>query len=235
MVRKKSKLLIVDDRPKKVRNKEEGQLIWFFAIIIMIFLAFLIPYLYSEGRKSFEYSGVNWRIEDHNGLEIYHARFKALDNSDTNYNLYLRGDPRTNNVDTTGNFVDFRKGGYVALSREVDSCRGEVARVMVDLGSFLDTGVGVGDLKVASNDLDYSKDTGRFFVDCPSSNVRSTIVSIKIGESRVIQSEENPYCYEIYVDDCSDSKTVEKFMIQTIGDIMDEKTNGPKIVEEVIP
>ena len=229
----KKENVVAQEAPKKVVLKEEGQLIWFFAIIIMLFLAFLIPYLFLESKKNFEYSMVNWRIEDHNGLIAYHARFKALDNSDVNYNVYLREDPRENNVFTEGNFVDFRVDGYVALSEEVDSCRGEVARVMVDLGSFLDTGVGVGKLTVASNDLIYSLETGRFFVDCPSSNILNTIISIKMGEPRVIQSDENPYCYEIYVEDCSDISPVEKFITKTIGDVMDEKSNGPEIFEEV--
>ncbi|GEM_PF-646309 len=206
----------------QIIKHEEGQLIWFIAIIIVIFLAFIIPYLYVQSQKSFDYAQVKWQIEGNSGLTVYHARFRALDESDINYNVYLREDPRENNVTTEGNFTDFKLGGYVSLSKEVDACRGDVARVMIDLGSFLRSGIGVGNLTVSSNDYQYSKETKRPYINCKS-NTKSTIISIDIGEPRVIQSVDNKYCYEIYVQDCKDISPVEKFITKTIGDIMEEK------------
>lgn len=211
---------------KELMKREEGQLVWFFVIIAVVFLAFIIPYLYIQSQKSFEYSGVRWVIEENSGLKIYYARFPALDESNITYNAYLREDPRENNVTTNGTFVDFKVGAYISLSPDIDSCRGNVARVMIDLGSFLRFGVGVGNLTVASSDYAHSRETKRPYINCDSKNVKQTIVSINIGEPRVIQSNKNPYCYEIYVEDCNDISPVEKFITKTIGDIMDEKARN---------
>jgi hypothetical protein len=133
------------------------------------------------------------------------------------FNVFLRGDPRENAVEAEGIFDKFKNGGIVSFSPEVDECRGELTRVMLDLGSFLKDGVGVGSLESGSTDSVVAVESGRRWAVCDRVNDR-TLVVVDIGEPRVVQDENNLYCYTIYAEDCNDVSSVEKFIVKSIDD-----------------
>ena len=110
----------------------------------------------------------------------------------------------------------------MTFSPEVDLCRGEFSRTVVDLGAFLKTGVGVGVLDVGTTDAQTAKNLDREYVTCQTHPDR-TVVTFEIGESAVVKSEENPTCYTIYVKDCRDIKPIEKFMVKSIGDFKEKQ------------
>jgi len=210
---------------KNIKEKENRQLFWILVFVVFLIAAVLIPYFWVESTKSFSYVGADWKIEDYEDLRIYHGRFSALDGSNLNYNIYLRGDPRRNDVLTEGVFDTFKYGGIVAISPEVDECRGEISRVMIDLGGFLRKGVGLNKLEVASNDKFVANENDRLYATCGVISDR-TLIEIELGEeSKVVKNEKNPYCYTIYVEDCEDISSVEKFMIKTLEDF-GEKNNS---------
>ena len=222
----KEELRMEGELPKKsVRNAEDTQLIWFFVIVGLVFAAILIPYFWIESSKSFEYARINWTVEKVPAPinVIWHGRFVSLlslvrdDGNILNYNLYLYSDPRKNNIPTEGTFDAFKYGGIVSMSPEVDACRGELSRVMIDLGSFLRQGVGIGPLEAGSTDFTVAGETGRRFSRCDVLDER-TIVVIEIGGSAVVQSEKNPHCYTIYAEDCDDVSSTEKFMVKSVED-----------------
>lgn len=229
MMAKKKKKLTDDEKdelkaegelPKKaVRNREENQLLWFFVIVGIIFASFLVPYFTLEGAKTFEHGGIDWVIEEYaepTGM-IYHGRFDRLDGANVVFNVYLRGDPRENDVRAEGTFNKFKYGGIVAMSPEVDACRGELSRVMLDLGSFLKAGVGIGPLETGSTDFDVAVESGRRYTACNAVNDR-TVVIVELGESRVVQDDNNLECYIIYAADCNDVSSVEKFILKSVED-----------------
>ncbi|MEA2112352.1 MAG: hypothetical protein U9P50_00050 [Patescibacteria group bacterium] len=201
--------------PKKsVKKNETRQLIWFFVVVAVVFASFLIPYFYLQSLKSFEYAGVDWMREDYGQFEVYHSEFPALNGENYKYNIFLRNDPRENNVSADGNFRDFKIGGFVSISPEVDLCRGDVSRVMLDLGSFLELGLGIQKVWAATPSFEVHNQTGRAYATC---NTRDrTVIMVEIGEPAVVQSKTNPFCYTIRVRDCEDIEPVEKFMIEVI-------------------
>jgi len=189
---------------KNIENQENYQLIWFFAIIIIVFASFLVPYFYAKELKRFDYAGASWQIEDYNGQKIFHGRFTSFYNNESTHNLFLRNDPRKNNVTATGTFKEFASGGFISLTPEIDACRGEVSRIMLDLGSFLKSGIGLKVLAAASSDEETANQTNRAYVTCNNSKL-VTSVMITIGtEQKVYQSVENPFCYTIQVTNCQD-------------------------------
>ena len=223
-VKKKSKNLSKDETEelkvdgelpsKSIRNRETRQLIWFFVIVTIVFASVLIPYFYSQRLKSFNYAGVDWVREEYSQFEIYHSEFPALNGQDYRYNLFLRNDPRKNNVSVEGSFKEFKIGGFVSISPEIDLCRGDVSRVMLDLGSFLELGLGIQKVWAATPSFEVHNETGRDYATC---NTRyRTIVMIEKGEPAVVQSKDNPFCYTIRVKDCDDIEPVEKFMVEII-------------------
>jgi len=216
----KEELKAEGELPKKsVVKDEERQLVWFIVIIGVVFVAFLIPYFTIEGAKTFEYGGVDWAIEEYAEPtgDIYHGRFSPAVTPDLTFNVYLRGDPRENFVETVGVFDKFKGGGIISLTPEVDACRGELTRAMFDLTSFLEQGIGVGSIAVGYTDRSFAVERGKRYALCDNVNDR-VLVIVDIGESRVVQDEKNPYCYTIYAESCNDVSSVEKFILKSIDD-----------------
>ena len=130
------------------------------------------------------------------------------------YNLFLRNDPRKNNISVDGTFKEFKIGGLVSISPEIDLCRGDVSRVMLDLGSFLELGLGIQKVWAATPSFEIHNETGRAYATCNTKD--RTIIMIEKGEPAVVQSKDNPFCYTIRVRNCEDIEPVEKFMIEVI-------------------
>jgi hypothetical protein len=217
---KQQKEKITEKVGKKVKEKENRQLKWLFFWIIVVFAAFLIPYFYIQANKHFSYNNIEWFIEDYGGLKIYHGQFLAFNDNTTTYNIFLRNDPRTNDVPIEGNYSYFKYGGYISISPEVDECRGELPRALTDLAAFTQRGVGVAKINVATNDLKTASELGRTFVNC-STNLDRTVIILEMGFPGVIQDEKNNVCYTITIENCNDIKPLEKFMARAVLDFKD--------------
>jgi hypothetical protein len=204
-------------KKKKItmKNKEENQLKWIIGVIIFVFILVFGVYFYSQSLRAFSYIGVDWEIEKYEDLTVYHGRFPAFYNSNITYNLFLRNDPRTNNVPVDGNLSYFKYGGILAFTPEIDECRGELPRVTVDLASFLKSAIGLRSVEPGTTDFNVFKQTDRTFADCTLYN-RGVVIIQKGDESSIVQSPQNPYCYTITVKDCEDNLAIEKFIIETI-------------------
>jgi len=203
---------------KSVLKSEDRQLMWMVVIVVVVIGGVFVSYSIVEGMKSFEYGGVDWAIEDYGDFDVYHARFASLSGADLNYNLYLRNDPRKNDVPVSGEFGSFKRGGFISLSQEFEACRGEASRVMIDFGAFLKSGLGMWRIDVATSDAGYSLDSGVRYANCQSPDTFDrSVFMIDIGENRIVQDEVNRFCYSIYVSDCGDILAVEKFMTEIVA------------------
>lgn len=205
---------------KTIEDRENKMLVWFVVVVGIVFAAVLIPYFWGESNKSFEFGGIDWVIEDYENLKIFHGRFVSLTNENLYYNLFFRADPRTNDVEIDGKLDDFWSHEVISLSPEIDACRGDLSRVMLDLGAFLKQGVGAVDLETGSTIRDVANETGRDFLTCHDA-IERTVIIIELGERRIVQSGVNPSCYTIYAEDCEDSAVVEKFITQAVIDFRD--------------
>jgi len=218
---KKHSVSKADDERKIVEN-EERQLLWFFAIIVVVFLSFLIPYFYFQNLKTFNYAGIEWAKKDAGGFDVYHGVFPSMVNLNLEYNVYFRTDPRKNNVPVDGSFGDFKYGGYVSFDKEASFCTGEASRAVVDLVSFLNRALGIGDIKKGTIDEEFANETKGEYVTC-SNNQNNTVVILQMGdEGSVIQNDDNPFCYTITLDSCDDSRPMEKFMTTIIANFYED-------------
>jgi len=212
----KEELEAEGELPKRsVRKSEDVQLAWFVGVIIFVFVVTLATYSWFEGVKSFEFEGVDWVYED--DVDYYHGRFENLLGRDYFYNIYLKNDPRENDVATEGTFDKFKYGLIISTSPEFDLCRGDASRVMRDLGAFMVDGLGTESPKAGSTNEDVANGSERLFATCDSIENR-TIVIIDRGDNFVAQDVENVNCYTISVGDCDDASAVEKFMLKVIKD-----------------
>lgn len=212
----KEELMAEGELPKRaVRRSEDRQLAWVVAIIIVVFVVTLVSYYWFESTRTFEFGGVEWVFEE--DVDYYHGRFANLIGEDFIYNIYLRNDPRENDVGTNGTFDKFKYGVVISTSPEFDLCRGDASRVMRDLGAFMREGFGAGPSEIGSIDEDVANSSGRRFATCVSIDDR-TVIIVSRGDNFVVQDIKNPNCYSISVGDCNDASAVEKFMLKVIKD-----------------
>ncbi len=203
-----------------VMRGEDKTLIWVLVVVAIVFGAILIPYFIHQSAKTFTYDSIDWQVKDMGQLHIFHGRFLSLTIPNLHYNIFLRTDPRENNVSVSGKLNSYKYGGAISLSPSVDKCRGDLSRVMLDLSAFLKQGVGVGPILSASDNQTIAKRTGRPYITCENTFNR-TVVVVRIGKENVAQDSNNHYCYTIYADNCEDSKSVEKFMVRAVKDFRD--------------
>lgn len=208
-----------EEKTKKSIEKKEGkQLFWFFFIIIIAFASFLVPYFYVQSQKTFEYSHINWAIEDYENLRIYHGRFPTISNPNNTFNIFHRTDPRENTIETTGNFTKFKYYGIISFTPETYTCSGELSRSMLDLSSFLSEGIGLGKIEAGYTDKELANSSNAEHITCNNTNDR-TVIEIRLGEPKIIQDEQNPYCYIIYSESCKTAASVEKFIVKSVDDL----------------
>jgi len=218
-VEEKEELAAEGKLPKMtVRKSEDRQLAWFVAIIVVVFAVTIGTYYWFEGVKSFEFDGVDWVYEEDVGY--YHGRFENLLGRNYFYNIYLKNDPRKNNVLVEGTFDKFKYGLIISTSPEFDMCRGDASRVMRDLGAFMKDGLGTDAPRAGSTDEGVANKSERLFATC-NSIVNRTVLIIERGDDFVAQNIYNPNCYTITVGDCNDASSVEKFMLKVIKDFGD--------------
>ena len=211
----------IDELPKRsVIKSEDRQLAWVVGVIVFVFVVTIGTYFWFEGAKTFEFGNVEWVLEDYGNFAYYHGRFANLIGENYMYNIYLRNDPRKNDVPTEGVFDKFKYGVVISTSPEFDMCRGDASRVMRDLGAFMREGLGAGPLESGSTDEEVANASERRFATCDNVDNRTVLV-IDRGDNFVEQDDDNLNCYTISVGDCDDASAVEKFMLKVIKDFGD--------------
>lgn len=188
--------------------------------IIMLSLIFLsLIGLPKNESEFFEYDGVMWRTVIYDGEITYFPDNYLKEKSE--FHLFLRIDPRENNIETFINSSTFTDLGYVSLSPEVASCERETKRAIEEMEMFLEEKTNLMEIKPATTDASLAleiNDTA-FYQKCFTS-FRTSIISIELGDSSVKQRKESPYCYEIKINNCSDIAPIEKFITKIIKEEM---------------
>ena len=210
---------VVSNKPsRKILKEENKQLFWIILIIVLVFASFIGSYVYVQKSKVFEYGNASWAIEDYKDLRIYHGVFGVFTRPDLKYNIFLRVDPRENNVSVDGTLDRFTYNAIVSYTPAVNECLGELPRVVFDLNSLLLGGVGMRNVEMGTTDYDMAREKKILRADCSTAIDDVTVIIIDRGDKGIFQNPENPYCYSIQVRDCGDLARVEKFMTQSISD-----------------
>jgi len=212
---------------KSLKNRENKQLFWFFAVIILVFASFLGTYFYVQSLKTFNFVGVDWVREDYKDLTLYHGRFPIIygDKIIANYNIYLRNDPRENNISViNGLKIRFWPEIIISTSPEVAVCP-SAGRITGDLGMFVSAFPWVTNVTGAVNNQTVAEEQNLAFANCTTgvADYNKTIIMIKkfneegiLPATRILK-EENVNCYVIYAGECENVLAIEKFMIEVLG------------------
>lgn len=221
MVKKKTSKKKTEKKPKKVKlDRQDKQTIGVVVGIVLLFVIFLGGYYYFQSLKHFEHLGVDWDIQEYPNLKLYHTRFPIKYRGEViaNYNMYLRNDPRENNIPVNVSQIGFERNVILSLDDSSDECSG-VTRAGADLAMFVSAFPFVTNVTGALTNQTKAEELGLQYADCGSdnSNENKTIIIFQKGESaRVV---EDNGCYIINFGDCEVSKSIERFQLEILDQL----------------
>ncbi len=192
---------------KKLKEKEERQTMWVFVVIGLMIVVFLGTYFYVKSLDKFEYLGVEWQKAKNGDIVFYYSQFKFFENAPV-YNLFLRNDPRKNDVPFNAVLALKDEEAVITFEPEMDECKGFNTMIKIALSDFFKA-LGYDEVEGAVSDMEYSKNNKINYATCDSVVGKSVVWIRKAEEDSIEQIDD---CYVINVGRC-EIKVVERFIL----------------------
>ena len=205
-----------------VSRKQQKQLLAVIVTIAVIFIIVFTIYILAQKSRKFEYNGMKFERIMYDQLPLYYTQLNIHrgDGSNVNYNLYLRNDPRGNNIPVEADIKFLVGKSFITVDEGMQDCR-EASLGLINLASFL-TGMGF-DVKGATSSKQVAENTGHPYISCNNS-LDNTVISLEIAEedSVITQVDGNPNCFILKVKDCNVLNITEKFTVEMIKQVWRE-------------
>ena len=219
---KKVKSSIKEEKKPELKadeNKTDGkgkELYWIIGIMaICLLIIILVPYI-SKELNTFKYQSLTFTKEKFGEISVYHYYYSFSYNGENyQYNLFLRNDPRKNNVRVSGEitYPSPSETIYVSINgEEMMKCKNSL-RDIYSLAGFMQDNM----FKVKSGypDEEFAEKNNLTYVDC-GTHPDSMVIVIKEGNETKIENQGN--CYTINIADCQILDAIEKFEVQSVID-----------------
>ena len=205
----------------ELKKNNSKQIYWILGTLLVLVIVFFASSYSFKSLTKFEYQGITFTKEKFGEIPVFHNYyfFKTIEGKLIKYNLYLRNDPRKNNVLLTGNAIslgiEFSQGNtnYISVDPGFVGCEyGSVG--ISNLVTFLkDNQL---DVKGASTDKGQAQANNVTYATCDTHS-RDVVIILKKGEeTEVIHEKTN--CYILQVANCEVLQAIEKFQVQSILD-----------------
>lgn len=214
-----AKRKVIAKKEKKKTSPEVIQLYWVLGVMVALIALFLVASYFFQQRHSFEYNGLTFTKELFGEIPVFHYYYyyqKPGTQEFVKYNLFLRGDPRKNDVEfEKDGAVEFPldKTVYVSVSGYgLEKC--EKASVAI---SSLATFLGDNSLSVkgATPRIVQSEINNLTYAECKT-KPENPVIEISVGEETKIIKQ--GMCYKIQVANCEILDAVEKFEVESVLD-----------------
>ena len=228
MAKKKVKRGVSIETTKKENNKygpaNSQFLVLVFIIVGIILIMLLVPIIYHDLFEKFEYAGVKFEKIAVGKIQFYYGVFPIIymKNLTATYNLYLRIDPRKNNISVNTN-LSLSENVTFSLSGALERCE-DMVLSQTALGQFIKAFPWVKNINGGALELETANRTGLKQIDCRNASQSNTILIVALSEAPSISKGSRDNCYILSVGDCKYLETTERFIISAIAQI-----NGKKI------
>lgn len=219
----------INEKTQNAREKNAN--LWFYLILgiitgtVILYFVFSVffanmGYFFNKESK-FEYKNLTFYIEDLQGLTLYHYAYSSQAENGVVYdnNLYLRTDPRKNNISVEGKLL-FGVNSTVYLTMNTSgllncpSIQRDASIIPFFLATnSLNTLIGLADETEA-------KTSNISYITCDK-YPNSDVISIKAGNETKISKNNN--CFAITIANCELLEASEKFEVQTIIDTQERQ------------
>jgi hypothetical protein len=173
-----------------------------------------MTYFYVQSSKTFGFANLKWEKTKYQNIDFYHSRFAVFENY---YNLYLRNDPRENDV--LVNFstdIKFHPKIFMSLGADAINCP-DAGLANFALGQFLGAFKFQVEGSVTDEELAEALDVR--YITCDHAANQTVIIMQKSEETLVTQDENNRDCYIINIGQCENIKASEKFILEVVEQI----------------
>jgi hypothetical protein len=207
-------------KPKtQKKGKRDKELYWVAGFMVGLILLFLVAHFIFKGFNNFEHEGLTFTKERFGEITVFHYYYHYEYNGQLfKYNLFLRIDPRKNDVPVESGKILYPKGKIVYLSINgtgLEECP-ESSIAVASLSGFLtDNQINV---KGALQDEEAAEENNVRYVTCES-HPNNTVILLQSGNETKIESDGS--CHTINVANCEMLKAAEKFIVQSILDAKD--------------
>ena len=210
---------MVEKKPKVTKERRlEKEILGVLVFLAILIVIFFVASSYFKSRNFFEYEELTFAKQRLGNIPIYYHTyyFKAPDGKVIKYNMYLRNDPRENNVSIEGGKSRLLAGGQVAFisinSEGLQECRyGQLA--VGTLSSFLAD----NQMTVIGGNLDFWNAGAKRddWITCEN-KPGNRVVEILAANETHVSIDKN--CYRIEVNNCEILEAVEKIMVESVID-----------------
>jgi len=213
MVVKKSK---VSKPVKKESHRKSRELEWVLGVMAGLIILVLLLSSFYHGLNTVKYNGMTFQKVKVGELVFYYYdySFKDMEGQQYHYNLYLRNNPKENNVSLSGEII---LPGDMDIYLSVNSSGLNMCEdsniALGTLSNFLTSNLLT--IKAAKPDFLEAKQTNFTFANCKS-EPGNVVILVQEGNETRISKEGN--CHIIDVANCEVMKAVEKFEVQSIAD-----------------
>lgn len=220
MVKKRKKIeskRIIQENPNKT---VETQFFWLVSIIILIILAFVfVPVLYHQIFEKFEYAGVKFEKIKEGQLTFYHGQFPIIykGNFSAIYNVYLRNDPRNNNIPINTNLTLSQKVS-ISLNNDVHLCE-DMMLGQSELGKFISAFPFVKNVTAGVYNTSVAKEYNVSQITCKNASKDNTVLVIQLSDTPSIEMGEKDNCYLINIGQCKYLESAERYVVGAMAQI----------------
>ena len=194
---------------KEITKKQDKQTKWIVIVMALALVSvFLIPYFLGKSGE-FNYGGLEFKKILFDKLPLYHSRIPLTSitgNVVSNYNLYLRNDPRDLEYIPIKGEIRLLKNVVFTFNPEM-VCKNEIIASTSVVG-FIQGATSANLIPGTPNKSEASDKLA--YADCDSDK-HTTIIFDLGNQTEIIQ--EKPNCYRINVANCEVVEAAERFII----------------------
>ena len=206
------------DSPVK-KNDNAKEIYWIIGVMVVALIAILLIPSISRWYNTFNYQGLTFTKEMYGQIPVYHYYYYVTpSNGQQQYqnNIYLRDDPRTNNVSIIGKIVYPPLGSTIYLSINqtgIIECSNALRDVATLNAFILDNAYTV---KGGYADQSLAQQNNGTYMTCATNPGQMVIALQHSNETSVVV---NGTCYNFNINTCQGLlDAVEKFEVQSIID-----------------
>ncbi|MEK6899364.1 MAG: hypothetical protein AABW79_04685 [Nanoarchaeota archaeon] len=202
---------------KKKERKIEHEIMWIVGFAVVLVLIFLGTQQIVKWNTQFDYEGLHFTKTKIGKIPLYHYYYNFVDSQENTirYNMYLRTDPRKNDIPIDRPVLMTTKLAYVALD------------LTSDLEGCSDSNLAVGDfalflqqnqfaVKSGITNESLADELGKDYVTC---ELKDTVEVFEITRGEETRIESEGLCTKIIVGpDCEILNAIEKLKVSIVSD-----------------
>ncbi len=200
--------------PWRVRQRET---IWVVGTMVVIIGALILTPIIVRMLTTFDYEGLTFTQEKFGTIPVYHYSYYFTDDigQQYQYNLYLRNDPRTNDIPIDNEILfKERRTTYVTLNSSALAQCPTSLRDIASLAQFLSDNQII--IQAGNIDAELAKENNLTHITCKTHPNDSVIALFPGNETRISQEYG---CHKVSYATCEEVlPALEKLMVEAILD-----------------